>query len=97
MGPKQKTSVGRIVHYVSYGSPVQPDGTQAFRSVCRAAIITECEDPYKQSPDQVVGLAVFQPNGCYFNDMDGEGSKHEEPSEGKLMLAGGTWHWPERV
>lgn len=37
----QKSSVGRMVHYVSYGSPLRADGSQAFTSQCRAATITE--------------------------------------------------------
>lgn len=28
-------------HYVAHGTPIQPDGTQAYPSVCRAAIVTE--------------------------------------------------------
>jgi len=39
----QQPSVGRIVHYVSHGTPVQPDETQAYPSVCRAAIIAESD------------------------------------------------------
>lgn len=38
---EMKPSVGRLVHYVSHGSPVRLDGTQAFTSTCRAAVITE--------------------------------------------------------
>lgn len=34
-------TAGRIVHYVSHGSPVKDDGTQTFESVCRPAMITE--------------------------------------------------------
>lgn len=37
----QQPSVGRIVHYVSHGTPLRPDGTQAFTKQCRAATITE--------------------------------------------------------
>lgn len=46
----QLPSIGRIVHYVSYGSPMFSDGTQAYRSECRAAVITA-----------VVGKAVKPP------------------------------------
>ncbi|MFJ2029439.1 hypothetical protein [Streptosporangium sp. NPDC087985] len=35
----QTPTVGRIVHYVSHGTPPRPDGTQAFTSQCRAAIV----------------------------------------------------------
>jgi len=37
----QKPSVGRIVHYVSHGTPVLEDGTQAYTAQCRAAIVVE--------------------------------------------------------
>lgn len=36
-----RPSVGRIVHCVSHGSPVREDGTQAYASKCRAAIVTD--------------------------------------------------------
>jgi hypothetical protein len=77
----QVPSVGRIVHYVSYGTP----GGE-YPSVDRAAVITETpEHPWYN--DGVVGLAVLNPTGAFFNrdvvyDADG---------------APGTWHWPARV
>lgn len=37
----QQPSIGHIVHYVSHGTPVREDGTQAFTKQCRAALITE--------------------------------------------------------
>ncbi|UQA92125.1 hypothetical protein [Streptomyces halobius] len=66
--PDQRPSVGRIVHYVSHGTPVRSDGSQAFASACRAAIVTEvaADDPGR------VGLAVLNPTGqfsprlCFF-------------------------------
>ena len=51
-------SVGRIVHYVSYGTP----GGE-YKSECRAAIITET-DP---TSDILVGLCVMNPSGLFFN------------------------------
>lgn len=87
---EQKPSVGRVVHYVSYGTP----GGE-YTSQCRAAIITEVG----QWPDGIseadkhniavpVGLAVLNPEGMFFNRgcMQSEGGH-----------TGGTWHWPERV
>jgi hypothetical protein len=50
-------SVGRIVHYVSYGTP----GGE-FISECRAAVVTEIYDG-----TEAVGLAVFNPSGMFFN------------------------------
>lgn len=85
----QKPSVGRIVHYVSHGSPIQPDGTQRYPSIRRAAIITAVPD--QLDDDARISLAVFNPTGMFFDqavpyaEVDGAG------------LVGGTWHWPERV
>jgi surface antigen len=49
-------SVGRIVHYVSYGTPGGEYGRE-----CRAAIVTQIND------DGTVGLAVMNPTGQFFN------------------------------
>jgi hypothetical protein len=84
-------SVGRIVHYVSYGTP----GGE-FKSECRAAVVTEVPPPLGPSllsggeveyPEQAISLCVLNPSGIFFNDcLQDEDTK-----------AGGTWHWPERV
>lgn len=52
-----KPTVGRIVHYVSYGTP----GGE-FKSECRAAIIAGAE-----SLSPLVDLVVFNPQGLFFN------------------------------
>ena len=52
-------TVGRIVHYVSYGTP----GGE-FEPECRAAIVTEVTDP---DSSMVVGLCVMNPTGNFFN------------------------------
>lgn len=79
-------SVGRIVHYVSYGTPGGEYGKE-----CRAAIITEVP-----TDDGTVNLAVLNPTGMFFN-----AAEHHEADGGGLVSAashpGGTWHWPERV
>lgn len=77
-------AVGRIVHYVSYGTP----GGE-YRSVCRAAIITEVGGLTEEG-EQLVSLAVLNPTGTFFN---------QDVVQGVPMPAGngGTWHWPERV
>lgn len=92
-------SVGRIVHYVSHGSPVQADGTQTFPSVCRAATITEVATDGQQllleappareytGDEVVVGLFVMNPTGVFMHRAAQDEDGH----------AGGTWHWPERV
>lgn len=85
----QQPSVGRVVHYVSQGSPVLPDGSQKYPSTCRAAVITEVEDPAGQAGGGIVALTVFNPEGLHFN----HGISHVDAEH----MVGGTWHWPERV
>lgn len=94
-------SVGRQVHYVSYGTP----GGE-YASVCRAATITEVgtwitvhtvEVPVladgrrtrsvqQQWDDEACALEVHNPTGLFFKTC-----RHDEDK------AAGTWHWPERV
>lgn len=50
-------SVGRIVHYVSYGTP----GGE-YPSVCRAAVVTHVDDL------DMCSLAVLNPTGMFFNE-----------------------------
>jgi hypothetical protein len=52
-----RATVGRVVHYVSYGTP----GGE-FPSVCRAAIIAEATS----LPDGTCTLAVLNPSGIFF-------------------------------
>ena len=73
-----KPSVGRIVHYVSYGTP-----NGEYKSVCRAAIITEVPDD-----SMAVSLMVANPTGLFFKD----GIMHDSTEN-----QAGTWHWPERT
>jgi len=77
--------VGRIVHYVSYGTP----GGE-FTSECRAAIVAEVPGASAirghVDPRQLLGLVVFSPQGLFFNRVP----YSAEPK-------GGTWHWPERT
>jgi len=83
-----KPSIGRIVHYVSYGTPGGEYGQE-----CRAAVITEV-DLVVENP-QTVGLAVLNPTGMFFNRTVpfGAGDRPCVPGQ----LTGGTWHWPARV
>ena len=74
-------SVGVIVHYVSHGTPVGPDGYQAYTSQCRAAVVTDTGDTVN------VGLCVLNPTGMFFH----EACRHDQG-----LQAGGTWHWPDR-
>ena len=100
-----KPSVGRVVHYVSYGSP----GGE-YKSECRAAIVTET------NTSDTVGLAVLNPTGVFFDRTvtyhDGSGNPgspdctapHDDGpfrycacGWSEPAFKGGTWHWPERV
>ncbi|MCX5229663.1 hypothetical protein [Streptomyces sp. NBC_00233] len=74
-------AVGRIVHYVSYGTP----GGE-YTSQCRAAIITAVHSPF------LVDLAVLNPEGLFFNREVTHGEPKVDGSH-----EGGSWHWPERV
>lgn len=80
-------SVGRVVHYVSHGTPVREDGTQAYPSVCRAATVTEVDG-------ERVGVAVTNPTGMFFHSLAAGGCDYASPDN---ELVGGTWHWPEPV
>lgn len=76
-------TVGSIVHYVSHGTPILADGTQAYQSRCRAAIVTVVASP------NCVGLAVLNPTGMFFHEAVGRvGRENLEPNH----LLGGTWH-----
>lgn len=71
----QKPSIGRIVHYVSHGTPVRSDGTQAYTSECRAAVVTET------APDsELVGLCVTNPTGLFFHSISDGGSSYHDGS-----------------
>jgi hypothetical protein len=54
-----RPSVGRIVHYVSYGTP----GGE-YTSECRAAVVTTV---HQSGEPQRVGLAVLNPSGLFFD------------------------------
>jgi hypothetical protein len=90
-----KPSVGRIVHYVSYGTP----GGE-YKSECRAAIVTEV--PTGVASPQAVGLCVLNPTGQFFNRSvpyhEGDAARDHAGGEvpGK-SYRGGSWHWPERT
>ena len=91
-----KPSVGRAVHYVSYGTP----GGE-FTSECRAAIVTEVDLGVPNSlGGERVGLAVLNPTGIFLHSLAAGGCKFDDVTAGAPADAkrgGGTWHWPERV
>lgn len=59
-----RPSVGRIVHYVSYGTP----GGE-YTSECRAAVVTAVDD-------EIVSLCVLSPSGLFFNVSDQDENDH---------------------
>lgn len=101
----QQPSVGRIVHYVSFGTP----GGE-YTSQCRAAIIAgvpegalpvaDSERAETWDSDAVVcDLVVLNPTGLLFNrcsQHEGD-AEHVDAEPGRPTYRGGTWHWPERV
>lgn len=93
-------AVGDVVHYVSHGTPPRGDGTQAFGSVCRNAVVTEVELGAPADPDgagadsgERVGLAVLNPTGTFFRPLAAGGCRYHDGAEAHLV--GGTWHWPQ--
>jgi hypothetical protein len=79
-----KPSIGRIVHYVSYGTPNGEYGKE-----CRAAIVTQVNGRGADERERI-GVAVLNPSGMFFHEdlpeLDPAVHGHQ----------GGTWHWPER-
>jgi hypothetical protein len=60
-------SIGRVVHYVSYGTPGGEYGRE-----CRAATVTAVND------DGTVGLAVLNPTGLFFHtSISGDHSENQ--------------------
>lgn len=81
-----RPTVGRVVHYQSYGTP-----RGEYSSQCRAAVITETG---VLDGEPVVGLAVLNPTGLFFHPIAHEnGPCPYSPDDHR----GGTWHWPERT
>lgn len=72
-------TVGRIVHYVSHGTPVREDGSQEYESECRAAIITAVS----RDISELVRLCVLSPEGMFFTTF----------LEYEPLHVGGSWHW----
>lgn len=103
--PGQQPSIGRIVHYVSYGTP-----KGEYESACRAAIVTEVGA-------DTIGLCVLNPTGQFFNQGCSYDAGGETPGDPNCTQPathgnpfrfcpcgwmeahpkGGTWHWPERI
>ena len=80
----QVPTVGRMVHYVSHGTPPRADGSQAYTSECRAAIITEVDPGLAGSRGVIalpcVGLCVINPTGMFFRTVADGGSVYHDGS-----------------
>lgn len=90
----QQPSIGRVVHYTSYGTP-----GGAYAKECRAAIITAVRD-LEDVPEHgvpYVDLCVLNPTGLFFNRGVLQEEILDKIEPGPSGRAGGTWHWPERV
>lgn len=72
MAENQIPSIGRVVHYVSYGTP-----NGEYKPEHRAAIITRVGE---DDADGEVDLCVLNPTGLFFNQRvkkgDREGQWH---------------------
>jgi hypothetical protein len=91
-----KPTVGRIVHYVSYGTP----GGE-YTSQCRAALVTAVRvaAPGHDRGAPFVDLCVLNPEGLFFNQnchYDEGGTSDTPGAPTARSYRGGTWHWPER-
>lgn len=67
---EQQPTIGRIAHYVSYGTP----GGE-YPSTCRAAIIAAVTALPDGTP--VCDLVVFNPEGLFFNRVAYSGDEHK--------------------
>jgi hypothetical protein len=97
--------VGDTVHYVSHGSPVLPNGSQQYRSVCRAAIVAAVDTYDEGTPEEghygALTLAVLNPSGLFFDEVTNgvgdpaDGAPGARCHTGGRAYPGGTWHIPE--
>lgn len=76
-----KPSIGRIVHYQSFGTP-----NGEYASLARAAIVTELCSPTAEC-QSMVSLAILNPTGMFFTSKV---KYSEDPTPG-------CWSWPPRT
>jgi hypothetical protein len=91
---RDRPAIGQVVHYTSHGTPIREDGSQAFPTRCRAALISEVENATH------VGLVVLNPTGQFFHSLADGGSFYigkNGPGYDLLSMTypGGTWHWSD--
>mgnify|MGYP001609532508 FL=1 len=86
-GEMKGLTVGRMVHYVAYGTP----GGEYQAGAHRAAIVAEVKD----AGMGVCVLMVINPTGIHFNTASySEWKPAEQPGQGIATIPG-TWHWIE--
>lgn len=80
-------TVGRMVHYVAYGTP----GGEFPAGAHRPAVITQLDNvgigPFVDTPE--VSLCVINPTGVFFKDRI--------PYDASAQPKPGTWHWIEKA
>lgn len=99
--------IGDRVHYVAHGTPIRPDGTQAYASVCRAAIVTQVgawitvETTMRDSFDRSEGRPIRTAEQWFYDDALGLMVANPTGQFFDLAirfrhtlhgLEGGTWH-----
>lgn len=104
-----RPTVGRMVHYVSFGTPGGEYGSK-----CRAAVVTEVgqwltvETSTPDSFDRSEGRPIRVAEQWWFDDavalavlnptgMFFNGAGEVACRHDETEHAGGTWHWPERA
>lgn len=100
-----RPSVGRVVHYRSYGTP-----NGEYAPECRAATITAVggwrtvggDDPetdvWEDDGKRYRELKqVWDPERCSLTVLNPGGTFLNDCNHDESQADGGTWHWPERV
>lgn len=67
---KKRPSIGRIVHYRSYGTP-----NGEFKPEPRAAVVTAVHLEKESSEVESVDLCVLNPTGMFFNQNVKQGEE----------------------
>ena len=90
MSEQQIPSVGRIVHYVSYGTP----GGE-YASACRAAVVTGVEPvsdgTWAQAEIEAWDYMTYE---CHLFVMNPSGTFFNRCWQDEANRRGGTWHYP---
>lgn len=80
---RQEPSIGRVVHYVAYGTP-----NGEYKPEHRAAIITSVFTPVPGDGEQTIALCVLNPTGVFFN---------QNVPRDDTGQTSASWHFPEII